>query len=398
MSASNSQALLSDADLLERLIAFDSTSRYSNVPIADFICDYLDRPGIRVERNFDGSGEKVNLVVTVGPETDPGTRDGLMLSGHMDVVPAEEPEWQSDPFDMQRLDDRLVGRGTCDMKGFVALAINTAARARAAELRSPLALVLTFDEELGTIGARHFMETWPHADKPLPRRGIIGEPTSLQVVRMHKGHAKATLTVKGTPAHSGYPHLGHNAIEACGRAVTALTRLRRELEGETGDNSPFFPEVPFVALNLATIHGGSAINIVPDSCVLELGYRMLPGMDKAPFEDRIRAALTKALDDEDWQLEPLNHSPPMLLADDHDLYRQVCELRGQTETVSASYATDAGWLQESGFDCLLYGPGNIGVAHKPNEWVPTAELEQCARDLQTLVHKYCIDDRKNGAP
>lgn len=382
--------LLSDADLLARLIAFDSTSRFSNLPIADFIADYLDRPGIRIERNPSEDGDKVNLIVTVGPETDE-SRDGLMLSGHMDVVPAEEPEWQSDPFEMKRQDDRYVGRGTCDMKGFVALAINAAARADAQKLKAPLALILTFDEELGTLGAHHFMETWSHSAKPLPRRGIIGEPTSLQVVRMHKGHAKATLTVKGRPAHSGYPHLGHNAIEVTSRAISALSRLRAQLESETGEHSPFFPEVPFVALNLATIHGGSAINIVPDSCVLELGYRILPGMQAKDFETRIREALEHALAGEDWSLEPLNHSPPMLLADDHDLYQTVCALNRQDETVSASYATDAGWLQESGFECLLYGPGNIGVAHKPNEWLPIDEFERCSKDLDTLVQHYCVE-------
>lgn len=389
-SAPASHPLLSDSELLHRLIGFDSTSRYSNLPIAEFICDYLDRPGIHIERNPSDDGDKVNLVVTVGPETDPTRRHGLMLSGHMDVVPAEEPEWQSNPFEMVRRDDTLVGRGTCDMKGFVALAINAAARAAATTLTSPLSLILTFDEELGTLGARHFMATWPD-DKPLPRRGIIGEPTSLKVVRLHKGHAKATLTVKGTPAHSGYPHLGHNAIQAMGRAIAALGELRRELEAERGANSEFFPEVPFVALNLATIHGGSAINIVPDTCRLELGYRIMPGMAKEDFDRRIRDALGTALKDEEWSFEPLNHSPPMLLPESHDLYRKVCGLHGQRETVSASYATDAGWLQEKGFDCLLYGPGNIAVAHKPNEWLPIAEFEQCARDLETLVAAYCRD-------
>ncbi len=386
----NRPTLLSDIELLGRLISFDSTSCYSNLPIADFICDYLDRPGVQIERNFSDDGEKVNLVVTVGPETHPIRRDGLMLSGHMDVVPATEPEWQSNPFEMVRRDDRLVGRGTCDMKGFVALAINTAARFAnsASELKAPLALILTFDEELGTLGAHHFMETWPK-DRALPQRGIIGEPTSLKVVRLHKGHAKAVLTVRGTPAHSGYPHLGHNAVEAAARGIQALGRLRRELEQERGEHSEHFPEVPFVALNVATIHGGSAINIVPDRCVVELGFRILPGMTMEAFSRRIHDTLADALDGEDWSLEPLNHSPPMLLSDDHDLYRAVCELNDQQETVSASYATDAGWLQEGGFDCLLYGPGNIGVAHKPNEWLPIPELEQCSKDLGVLVQRFC---------
>ncbi len=384
----NRPATLSDTELLERLISFDSTSCYSNLPIANFICDYLDRPGIRIERNYSDDRQKVNLVVTLGPETDPTTRAGLMLSGHMDVVPATEPEWQSDPFEMVRRDDRLVGRGTCDMKGFVALAINTAAKTEADKLAAPLALILTFDEELGTLGAHHFTQTWPD-DRPLPRRGIIGEPTSLKVVRLHKGHAKSVLTVRGTPSHSGYPHLGHNAIEAAGRAILALGRLRAELEKERSEHSQHFAEVPFVALNVATIRGGSAINIVPDRCVIELGYRVLPGMTIDTFGTRIHEALAKALDGEDWSLEPLNHSPPMLLPEGHDLYRAACELQGQNETVSASYATDAGWLQESGFECLLYGPGNIGVAHKPNEWLPIAEFEQCSKDLEVLVHRFC---------
>ena len=383
----SSHTLLSDTELLGRLIGFDSTSCYSNLPIADFICDYLDRPGIRIERNYSDDKDKVNLVVTVGPETD-ADRDGLMLSGHVDVVPATETEWESDPFQMVRKDDRLVGRGTCDMKGFVALAVNAAAKVDPSTLNSPLALIITFDEELGTLGAHHFIRTWP-TDRRLPKRGIIGEPTSLKVVRMHKGHAKSTLTVKGRPAHSGYPHLGHNAIEVAARAIDTLGRVRVELEGERPENSEHFPEVPFVALNVATIHGGSAINIVPDRCVIELGYRVLPGMTADTVADRIRQALADTLKDEDWSLEPLNHSPPMLLAEDHDLYRAVCELHGQDETVSASYATDAGWLQEGGFDCLLYGPGNIGVAHKPNEWVPIAELEQCSKDLESLVRRFC---------
>lgn len=382
---------LSDLDLLARLVAFDSTSHHSNLPIADAICEYLDRPGIRIERNPNAGGDKTNLVVEVGPET-PADRSGLMLSGHMDVVPATEPEWQSDPFELVDQGDRVVARGACDMKGFVALAVNAAARwsERSDEMRAPLALVITFDEEIGTLGAHHFVDTWPLDDHPLPRRSVIGEPTSLQAVRLHKGHARGHLVLRGTPAHSGYPHLGRSAIEPMGRAIVALSQLGEELRGELHEASEFFPEVPFVALNLARLDGGSAINIVPDHCRLDIGFRVLPGLDADDVHARIRKTLQSVLEGEDWRYQAGDQSPPMSLPADHDLHRAVCALNDQAETVSASYATDAGWFQTGGFDCVLYGPGDIGVAHKPNEWVPKAELEQCAADLDRLVDTFCV--------
>lgn len=380
---------MTDLDILRRLVAFDSTSHLSNRPIADFLCDLLDRPGIRITRQPAPEGDKLNLIVEIGPPTDPASRAGLVLSGHMDVVPALEPEWQSDPFELVERDDKLFGRGACDMKGFVALAVGVALRAAESGLAVPLVLILTYDEEVGTLGAGHFARTWDHAGRPLPRRAVIGEPTSLAVVRLHKGHAKSRLIVRGTPAHSGYPHLGHNAIEPLGRAIVALAALRRELETERPSNSEFFPEVPFVALNQARIKGGSAINIVPERAELELGFRVLPGMDSTSISARVEQRLAGALAGEDWSLEPINESPPMALPDSDDLYQTLCAHVGQENTVSASYATDAGWLERAGFSCLLYGPGDIATAHKPNEWLPIAEFERAARDLEFLIERFC---------
>ena len=386
----DSGAPLTDLELLRRLIAFDSTSRYSNLPIADFICDYLDRPGVHIERQPSADGEKANVVVVAGPQPDE-SRAGLTLSGHMDVVPAEEPEWTGDPFELREQDDRLLGRGSADMKGFVALAVNTVARARLSKLRSPLALILTFDEELGTLGARYFQENWP-ADRPLPRSTIVGEPTSLQAVRLHKGHASARLEVRGRSAHSGYPHLGHNAIQPLGRAIVALTELRYQLEKEACPNAEYFSEVPFVALNLSQTAAGSAINIVPDHAELTLGFRVLPGMQTDSIAERIEAALKSALEGESWSFHRLNQSPPMLMAEEHPLYGTICDMTGQSETVSASYSTDGGWLSHAGFDCLLYGPGDIAVAHKPDEWLPRGEFERCSKELGELVSHFCHDN------
>ncbi len=378
---------LSDIELLARLVAFDSTSRNSNLPVAEFISDYLDRPGVRIERNPSPDGEKANLIVTVGPEVDE-SRDGLALSGHMDVVPADEPEWRTDPFVLTEEGGAYYGRGACDMKGFVALAINAAARAADSNLRRPLSLILTYDEELGTLGAGHFARSWPD-ERPLPRRVIVGEPTSLRAVRLHKGHATLRLTFRGESAHSGYPHLGRNAIEPAARAICALADLRRTMEQEAVPYGEFFGEVPFVALNVAQTHGGTATNIVPDRCVVYVGIRVLPGMRAGTIADRIEATVTDAVGDADYSFERLEESPPLLLEESSDLYTAVCGLIGQQETISASYATDGGWLAAAGYDCLIWGPGTIEVAHKPNESMPGDEYAHGSGLLQQVVERFC---------
>jgi len=380
--------LPSPPEILADLVGFDSTSHRSNLPIAEHIEAILDRPGVRVERMLSPDGEKVNLIVTVGPEPT-ADREGLVLSGHMDVVPAVEPDWKSDPFELVDGGDRWFGRGSCDMKGSVALAVHLAAAVDSDRLRHPLVLLLTYDEEVGTIGAAQIAKSWP-ADRPLPRRAIIGEPTSLEAVRLHKGHARARLTTEGQGAHSGYPHLGKNAIEPAGRAIAKLSELRRQLEGETCPNAEHFPEVPWVALNVATVAGGSAINIVPEKCVVDLGFRVLPGMSADAIYERIENSLIRVLEGESYRFERGEQSPPMLLEEDNDLYRDLCAILGQEKTISASYATDAGWLQELGLDCLLFGPGTIDVAHKPNEYLPKAEFERAHEILGQLVERYCV--------
>ncbi len=381
---------LSTRDLLARLIAFDTTSARSNLPLVDFLCDYLDRPGVVIERHPSPDGTKANLVVRLGPEP-AGDGRGLVLSAHMDVVPAGDG-WASDPF---HLSEREVlgepcwfGRGTADMKGFLALAVNAAAAASAGALRQPLLLILTYDEELGCLGARHLAETWP-ADRPLPRAALIGEPTSLAAVSLHKGHLKLALTVHGTSAHSGYPHLGHNAIEPIGRAILALTELRQALAAERPAWNEHFPETPFVALNLGTIGGGTAINVVPERCRLELGLRPLPDGSSADLQHRVAAALRPALDGERYELTVISDSPPLRLSPDAAIYRAVTAWNDQRAIVAASYATDAGWLQRLGLDCLVCGPGTIEVAHKPDEHVPVAEIERGRELVAHLVEHFC---------
>ena len=211
-------ARLSDAELLARLVAFDSVSNKSNLPIADFICDYLDESGIEIQRIASPDGDKINVLARVGPESPSDAAAGLMLSGHLDVVPAGEPEWTTDPFVLTETDDAYFGRGSCDMKGFVALAVNTIRDAAAWNLTHPLAVLLSYDEEVGLNGAARFVEKWDRS-APLPRSVLVGEPTSLRLVRMHKGFAQIRISCSGVSAHSAYPHLGRSAIEPAGARI-----------------------------------------------------------------------------------------------------------------------------------------------------------------------------------
>lgn len=367
-------------------MAFDTTSHRSNLPLVDFLSDYLDRPGLRIERNFSADETKTNLIVTIGPETD--DRTGLVLSGHMDVVPAVEPEWGSDPFTMLDATDRYVGRGTSDMKGFLALAANRLAALEAGSLRHPLTLLFTYDEEIGTLGARRFTESFRHAAH-LPRDVVIGEPTELRVVRAHKGMIRLRLTFTGQAAHSGYPHLGRSAIEPAGRAITALAGLRSAMEHERHTAGEAFPQVPFAALNIGTVVGGRAANVIPDRCELMLGVRLLPGMTATTMTERIRDVVAREAD-ETVTLELLGESPAMLLDADARIHRTLCDIVGQRELHSVMFATDAGWLQHAGFDCVLFGPGSIEVAHRPNEFLPVDQFRRAGGVLDELVHRSCV--------
>lgn len=377
-------AHLDDGELLSRLVAFDTTSSNSNLPLVEFLADYLQRPGVRVRESGYGEPAKANLLVEIGPEIGPG-REGLLLSGHLDVVPAGDG-WQSDPFALADGGDRWIARGACDMKGFIALAANLALEIDPAALRRPLALLFTCDEEIGTLGAQHWVESVGHA-WPLPRATVIGEPTSLRVVRMHKGHLKLRLAVRGKPAHSSQPRLGHNAIEGAARVLAQLGRLRAELEAEPCEHATRFPEAPFVTLNAGLIRGGTAINVVPERCEIDLGIRLLPGMTSRPVIERVRRAL--AASGEDCELEVLGDSPPMLCPEAAEVRRRLCALLGQSEDVGASFASDAGPLQALGQESVLFGPGAIAVAHKPNEYVPKLELERAGEVLRLLVRDVC---------
>lgn len=373
-------------ELYARLVGTDTTSSASNLPVIERLEEVLDRPGVELRRYPSPDGRKANLWARLGPAAEPGDRRGLVLSGHTDCVPAGEAGWSSDPFALTDRGDRWVGRGSADMKGFVALAASLAATIDLSRLRRPLALLFTYDEEVGMLGAREFLRA-RGADEPLPRSWVIGEPTSLAVARMHKGHWKIRVTLSGRTAHSGTPQHGVNAIEKAVPLLTALTDLRRELARERPPLGEFFPEAPFVPLNVARIEGGVAINVVPDRCSIELGFRPLPGSDPAEVErrvvERIRAGAPGAA------IEKVGISEPLLTAESSPLHRELCALVGQRASRGAPFSTDAGPLATLELDAVVWGPGSIEVAHRPDEWMPKADFARCAELLPRLVDRFC---------
>lgn len=377
---------LTDREILDRLVAFDTVSDRPNLPLVDWVADLLHRPGARVTRQPTEDGSRANLLVEMGPEAGPG-RDGLVLCGHSDVVPATEPEWESDPFTLTERDGTWVARGAADMKGFLALAIGRVATVDPDRLVRPLALLITHDEEVGTIGACRFARAFDEPER-LPRRTIVGEPTSLSVVRAHKGHVRVTVEVEGVAAHSAYPHLGENAIEPAADAVSALGSLRAALEAERPEGAEAFEPVPFVTLNVGRISGGVADNVVPDRCAIDVGLRPLPGVSSEELVDRVRAALSLPLRGMEWSLDVVNESPPMATGES-DLHDWLAAQSGRQGTRAVSFATDAGWLSRIGLECVVWGPGAIEVAHKPNEFIPVDQFLRAGAILDRAIERWC---------
>lgn len=332
--------------------------------------------GVRVER-FDCAGLQENLVLAAGPECT--ASEGLLLSGHIDCVPATEPEWTSDPFVLDVQDNRLVGRGACDMKGFVSIALNLIRRHGAAkDLASPLMLVLSCNEEIGTVGAGQFIKQW--GERAIPRRCLVGEPTSLRPIRGHKGHTSYTIRLAGVGGHSGFPHEGVNAIELAMPVLQALAVLREQLAAERSEWSDLFPEVPFPVLSIAQITGGSAINVIPEACTIRVGVRPLPGQPPDAFSERLRAALPQGAD-----LELTNGTPSFGAAIDDPFLEEVQGLGEGKWNLGANFGTDAGRLVQLGCTPVIFGPGDIAVAHKPNEWMPRDEFERAPRLIEQLI-------------
>jgi acetylornithine deacetylase len=364
-------------EILEKLVSFPSVVGTSNGEIVGWIRDYLKALDIDAAVFAGPEGDRSNLFATIGPADVPG----YIVSGHMDVVQAEAGEWTTEPFRMRRDGERLYGRGTTDMKGYLAAALAAVPQLVRAGLKRPIHLAFSYDEEAGCRGVPHLIARLPTLCAP-PLGAIIGEPSNMRAVLAHKGKAAARVTVRGRAGHSSRPDLGLNAVHAMASVLNAAIE-----QAQTLTEGPFDAafEPSYSSLQVGTIAGGKAINIIPDLCTLELEARAISGANPAGLLAPIREkaeALRVAGFEVEW--EDVSAYPALALASGTPLAKLVEDLTGQTPIGAVSYGTEAGLYQAAGVDAIICGPGDIGRAHKPDEFILTSELIACQRFIESL--------------
>ncbi|MBL8895182.1 MAG: acetylornithine deacetylase [Rhizobiales bacterium] len=379
---------LSTREMLERLVAFDTTSRDGNIPLIEFVESYLDNWGIPHLRVDYESGKKTNLYATIGSE-EPG---GILLSGHTDVVPVDAQPWTTNPFELTERDGKLYGRGSCDMKGFIAVALAMVPEFKRRSLRRPIHLALSCDEEVGCRGVRPLV-AYLQQHLPKPAVVIVGEPTLMKVVNAHKGAHTFTTEVTGHEAHSSCTHLGVNAIMTAAELITELSRARQDLI-KRGDRSGRF-DPPYTTVHVGVIEGGTAKNIIPRHCSFTWETRLLPDDDPREVPDRFEAA-SRVLEPEMKRVSPdagikttfVNSVPGLAPEEDSPAERLALHLAEANGLEAVSYATEAGLFQQIGIPSVICGPGSIEQAHKPDEYVEVSELKKCESFMRRLAD-YC---------
>ncbi|MEI2301955.1 acetylornithine deacetylase [Ensifer sp. MJa1] len=364
-------------EILEKLVGFPTVVGMPNADIVVWIRDYLQSHGIAVTLLPGPEGDRSNLFATIGPKEVPG----YILSGHMDVVPAAESGWTGDPFRLRQEADRLYGRGATDMKGFLAAALAVAPKLAEMHLRRPLHLAFSYDEEAGCRGVPHMIARLPELCAT-PLGAIIGEPSSLRAIRGHKGKAAARLTVKGRSGHSSRPDQGLNAIHAMAEVLaTAIGEADRLTRGPFEDVF----EPPYSSLQIGTVQGGQAVNIIPETCEAEFEARAVSGVDPANLLSPVRGTAEKLRERGfavEWQ--ELSAYPALFLPVNAPLATLVEELTGREPLPAVSYGTEAGLFQRAGIDAIICGPGEIDRAHKPNEYILIDELAACQAMIERL--------------
>jgi len=373
-------------EILARLVSFDTTSRGSNLALIDYVEAELLALGVRASRVANADGTKANLYATLGPDAE----GGVVLSGHTDVVPVDGQPWSSDPFALTERDGRLYGRGTCDMKGFLALALAAAPLFAGGRLKRPVHLAFSYDEEVGCLGAPDMIRQLVER-LPAPTAVVVGEPTGMEAVSGHKGISTWRVTVTGREAHSSLPHLGVSANMAAIRLMGGLIDLSERLARNADPASPFTPKG--ATLTIGQINGGTAVNILARECVFAFDLRTPPSMDPdkvlAPFlasAKQMDAELKALAPEAGVSVERRSKTPAFAPVRDGAAERLARSLAGDNGPGRVvSYAAEAGQFQEAGFSTVICGPGSIDQAHQPDEYVEIAQIERGAAFMLRLA-------------
>ncbi len=376
-------------DILRELIKFDTTSRESNIPLIAWIENYLDGFGIPHLRVDYEQGRKTNLFATIGPDV----AGGIVLSGHTDVVPVDGQKWTTNPFELVEKDGLIYGRGSADMKGFIAVALAMAPKFKAAKLKRPIHFAFSCDEEVGCRGVRPLVEHMrDHLKKP--SAVIVGEPTSMQVVNAHKSAVRFATEVTGHESHSALTDQGVNAIMVAGEIIHEISKLRDELI-EIGDPTQRF-NPPYSTIHIGTITGGTAQNIVPLKCSFGWETRLIPGTDPElvptridMLQQKIEPAMKAVSPTAGISTVKFNSVPGLAVEKESPAEQLALACSHTNGTYTESYCTEAGLFQQAGIPAVVCGPGNIEQAHKPDEFIAVSQLRLCEQFMERLV-KTCV--------
>jgi acetylornithine deacetylase len=383
---------LNTVEILERLVGCPTVSRNSNLPLIDFVRNYLEDHGVASQLVPDDSGQKSNLFASIGPEI----AGGLVLSGHTDVVPVDGQAWTSDPFELVARESRLYGRGACDMKGFIAASLSRVPALKAAKLAKPVYLMFSYDEEIGCLGAPRMIAA-AGARLPKPGAVIVGEPPRMRVANEHKGICSSRTRVTGIEAHSSLTHQGVSAVMLASELIAHLDRIARDLAGATRSARAKRFTPPYTTLSVNTIQGGSATNILAGHCEFTWDLRALPG--ESP--EKIINALTEFAEKRRLELHAegktvtiTNHvlaNVPPLEAEEASAAEQLARVSAQeaADSTTVSFGTEGGQFQRAGWPTVVCGPGNIEQAHKPDEFIERAQLEACEAFLDRAISRQC---------
>jgi acetylornithine deacetylase len=378
-------------DLVKELIAFDTTSRGSNLALIDFAQALLEKAGARCRRSYDATGRKANLFATIGPALENGEMDGgYVLSGHTDVVPVDGQDWSSNPFKAEVRDGYLFGRGACDMKGFVGTALALAPEIGRAKLTRPIHFALSYDEEVGCVGVKGLLDDLK-AQNLKPALAIIGEPTLMKVVGAHKGGAKLTTTCCGREGHSSAPEKGANAVMMAGEFIAMLDSVWDELRGD--EDARFDP--PHSTIQATVMKGGTAVNILAKEAEVIWEYRFLPDRDPAKIVDRVKARAAAEIlpkyqrraAEAAFNTELQAHYPGLVMDEESPAIHLAREITGANQAEAVAYGTEAGHFQSYGIPAVICGPGSIEQAHRPDEFCKLSELEACEAFLRKVIAK-----------
>ena len=385
MTAANPDALSRALPLMERLVGFDTESSKSNLPLIEFVEDYLNKLNVPFVRVPNADGNKAALFATVGPMND----GGIVLSGHTDVVPVTGQSWSSEPFAVRRDGTRLYGRGTCDMKGFDAICLSMVPEFQRAELKRPVHLLFSYDEEVTCEGPLDTIRRFG-ADLPRPGAVIVGEPTNMEVADTHKSVSTYHTHVRGHEAHSSKPFLGVSAVHVACELVTELTRIGEDF-ARVGDPSGRF-EPAYSTVHVGTIAGGTARNILAKDCKFHWEFRGLPGVPLRAAVERFETYVekmraTRLKDFPDTFIETkIEVEVPGLAADAGSAAETLAlRLTRSNKTIAVPFATEAGQFQSAGIPTIVCGPGSVNQAHQADEFIEIAEIEKCIGFLRALT-------------